>query len=314
MKKYFLTILLIIIGYSCSLTNKIGQSNKFQIEPCIDTTVIEDRPNLIVKTTQFLNGDSIKGRISKIEYFHDNLILKEINRDHMTSEYEGSVNGDYQYFYDKNKRLNFKYFIEYQSGDTTKYCREYFSNNRDYKELEYDFRRRLKSGMPHGDIIEEQDLTKERIWLYNTTRIYYYDENSNLVQLYQPIKDSVIYVQNKYTYKYQGIKLVEETSYLNDTLLYWIEKYEYKPDEIIMTHNNLKIEKGNPWIIPSYFKISKLDNDGNPIEIEEIDNNKNLMTRFLNYYDSNNRLVKMECFDKQNTLKVCHKILYEKLE
>jgi hypothetical protein len=314
MKKCLLTISIIIAVYSCSLTKKFGPSNKHQIEPCIDTTFITYKPNLIVTTQQFLNGDSIEGLISKIEYFHDSILVKEIYRGHMTSEYEGLGDGDYQYFYDKNKKLKFKYFIDYRSGDTTKYCCEYFINNRDYKELEYDLRRRLKTGMPHGDIIEEKDLTKERIWLYNTTRIHFYNENNNLIELYEPTKESDITIQNKYTFKYQGNKLVEEDSYLNDTTLYWTEKFVYKTDEIILTHDNLNIEKGNKWLIPFYIKITKLNKQGNPTSIEEIDNNKTLMTRFLNFYDSNNRLIKIECFDKQNNLKVCHKIHYEKIE
>jgi hypothetical protein len=309
-----MSIILILAGFSCKESSKIGQKYNKQLvtEPCIDTTVVEFKPNFIVKTKQFLNGDTLKWQLSKIEYFYDSLIIKEIYHNHMTSENNAFVDGEYQYFYDKNNRLKFKYYIESTSGDTTKSCYEYFNNNRDYNELVYDFKRRLKSGMPHGDIIEEDDLTKERIWLYNETITHFYDDSNNLIQLYQPIIDKDFIVQNKYTYKYQGNKLIEENSYLNDTVLYWTEKYEYKPDEIIMTHNNIK-EKNNKWIIPYYFEISKLDKYGNVIEIEEIDNNKKLMNRFLNSYDLKNRLIKMECFDNQNNLKVCHKLQYELL-
>lgn len=304
MTKYLLIIWLIFGGYSCNRAEKS--------EPQIDTTIVKYEPNRIVKTEQFMNSDSLKKRISKIEYYYDNLLIKEIYRHNWTSEYECSVDGDYQYFYDKNKKLKFKYFIELLSGDTVKYCYKYYDNGLDYDMLIYDFRKRLKAGKPHGDVIMPENLTEKRIWLYDKSWEYKFNKQGKLIQRYQPIKDNSITVQNKFTLKYIDNRLQEENSFLNDTCLTWTEKYEYHIDEIIMTHDNL--EKGGKWTIPIYYEITKQDKNGNIIVITELDEEKKLMRKYLKSYDDSNRLVRMECYDNHYKLRITHKLNYENVE
>jgi len=81
-----------------------------------------------------------------------------------------------------------------------------------------------------------------------------------------------------------------------------------------MTHFNHDLEKDNSWTLPFYREISKLDNNGNAIFIEKYDNKEVLMRQYINTYDNKNRLIKMECFDEKNTLKLSHKLLYEAFE
>ena len=80
-----------------------------------------------------------------------------------------------------------------------------------------------------------------------------------------------------------------------------------------MNHINHNIDKDNNWILPFYSEISKLDNNGNTLSIEEYDNKKTLMRKYINLYDKNNRLIKMECFDENNKLRVTHNLHYETL-
>ena len=107
--------------------------------------------------------------------------------------------------------------------------------------------------------------------------------------------------------------MIEENSFLNDTTLYYTEKFEYKNNEVTMNHVNHNLEKDNKWILPFYSEISKLDKNGNTVLIEKYDNKRILMRKYINLYDKNNRLIKMECFDKNDKLRVTHNLYYETL-
>jgi hypothetical protein len=311
MRQHLFTILILILIISCNEPKNNGNSS---LEPIADTIIVNLLPNRVVKTEQFTNGDSLKSKIAKEEYFNGSLIVKEVYRNYMTSEYDGFGDGEYQYFYNKEKKLIHEFYIESPSGDTVKSIYKYFKNSKDCHIYVYDFRRRLRSDMPHTDIIQEKDLTEKRIWLFNTMYINSYDKNDNLIRHYEPPKEFYYTNQNLYTYRYKGNKLIEEDSYLNDSILYWTEKYVYKKNEIIMTHDNLKRDKEDKWLLPFYIEITKLDNKGNAVNIEKYDNKEVLMRRYINAYDNKNRLVKMECFNEKNDLKLSHKLYYEAVQ
>ncbi len=308
MRQHLLTILILISFISC---NEPKNKSNSSLERLADTIIIDLLPNRVVKTLQFINGDSLKSKIAKEEYYNDRMIVKEVYRKYMTSEYDGYGDGEYQYFYNKEKKLILEYYIELPSEDTVMYRYQYFKNSRDCHVLAYDLRRRLKSGVPHGDIIQEEDLTERRIWLYDRMWINSYDKNDKLIRHFEPIKEFSITNQNLYTYKYKNNKLVEEKSFLNNSILYYSEIYEYKKNEILMTHYNHDLEKDNTWTLPFYHEITKLDNNGNAIIIEKYDNKELLMRRYINAYDNRNRLVKMECYDEKNDLKLSHKLFYD---
>ena len=308
MRHLLLTILVISIATSCSATKE--KDNRQTL--LSDTTCVDFKPNREVKTEQFLDGDSLKRKITRIEYYHDSLIVSETYRNYMTSECDGAGNGDYYYYYNKNKKLIRRDFIEQLSGDTVRQNYRY-PNNQSCNITVFDCRRRLKADMPHGDVITEDDKTTERIWLYNRTWTNMYNEKNKLIEHYEPIKNKSYTVQNRYTYKYENDRLIEENSFLNDTTLYYTETFEYKNNEVILNHVNHNIDKNNNWILPFYSEISKLDNNGNTILIEKYDNKRILMRKYINLYDRNNRLIKMECFDENNKLRVTHNLHYETL-
>lgn len=235
---------MLVLIIACNSPKERGNVN---LRPITDTLIVELKPNRLVKTKQFKDGDSLNITIAKEEYFYDNILIREIYRNYMTSEYDGRGDGEYQYFYNKEKKLIFEYYIESPSGDTVKNIYKYFKNSRDCHVLVYDYRRRLKKDMPHGDLITDEDLTEKRIWLYNTMWINTYDDKNRLIQHYIPIKDSSYTNQNRYTFRFEKDKLVEESSFLDDNKPYYSEKYEYNNDQIVMTHINF-----DNWPIPFY--------------------------------------------------------------
>jgi hypothetical protein len=308
MRHLLLTILVVSIATTCNATKEKDKNQAL----LSDTTFVDFKPNRVVKTEQFLNGDSLKPKITKIGYYHDSLIVRETYCNYMTSEYDGAGDGDYYYYYNKNKILVRRDFIEQSSGDTVRQNYRY-SNNHTCNITVYDCRRRLKTNMAHGDVISDEDLTTEKIWLYNKMWTNTYNENNKLIKHYEPIKDKSYTVQNRYIYKYDNDKLIEENSFLNDTIPYYTETFEYNKDKVIMNHVNHNMGKDNNWILPFYSEISKLDNNGNTILIEEYDNKRILMRKYVNLYDKSNRLIKMECFDENNKLRVTHNLHYETL-
>lgn len=308
MRQYLLVTLVLILTNACIESKDKGKVN---LELMTDTLIVELLPNRVVRTDQFINGDSLKSKISREEYFNDCLIVKEVYRNYMTSEYDGYGDGENQYFYNKGKKLILKYFIESSDGDTVKFSYQYFTNNRECNITVSDLRKRLKKNMPHGDVIEPEDLTEKRVWLFSTMWKNSYDKNNRLIQHYEPIKDNSNTNQNRYTYKYHKGELIEADSYINDSTLYWTEKYEYKENEIIMTNDNLKKESDGDWLLPFYIEITKLDQNKNKIIIEKYDNKRVLMRRYLNKYDEKNRLIKTDCFDEKNNLKLSQRLIYE---
>jgi len=308
MRHLFLTIIVILFATFCIATKE--KDNRQTL--LSDTTFVDFKPNRVVKTEQFLNVDSLNQKITKIEYYHDSIKVRETYRNYMTSEYDGAVNGDYYYYYNKNKRLIRRDLIEQPSCDTVRQNYRY-PNNQSCNITVFDCRRRLKANMPHGDLITEGDKTTERIWLYDRTWTNTYNEKNKLIEYYEPIKDKSYSAQNRYTYKYENDKLIEENSFLNDTTLYYTEKFEYKDNEVSMNHVNRNLEKDNKWILPFYSEILKLDKNRNIVLIEKYDNKRTLMRKYINLYDKNNRLIKMKCFDGNNKLRVTHNLHYETL-
>ncbi len=303
MKQYLLIMGIIFPVFICTANNKSKTINQ---EPFIDSSVVKYKPNRIVRTEQFLNSDSLKKSTSKIEYYYDSLILKEVYIYNWEDDVTRSPLGEYDYYYDKNKCLKFKYFIDAKSGDTLKYCYKYSSQNRNYSILIYDCKKRLRSDLPHTDIILSDDLTKERIWLYSKTYEYKFNNTGQLIQQYEPINDKSVYVQNNYTRKYKNNQLTEERSYLNDTILCWIKKYEYTNNEIIMIQTNPRRKT-----LPYSYSISQTDRNNNILTTETTDNNKKLMYRYIYSYDEKTRLILMKYFNYNNQLKLTHILHYE---
>jgi len=294
----------------CCINSKNNFSTKTELK--IDTIAIDLNPNQYNKTIQYINGDILNGKTAKEEFYFDTLLIKEVYKNYMTSEYDGYGDGEYQYFYNKDKKLIIKYYIESPSGDSTKYIFKYFSN-RDCEVTVYDFRKRLKSNMPHGDEIGPEDFNEYRTWFYKCKWINSFDENNKLIKHYEIKKNPSRTSQNLYIYKYQDNKLIVAKSFLNDSVLYWSEKYEYSHIEIKMIHNNVP-DKDNSWILPYYYEKTKLDNHGNDTLIEKYDDKKNMMRRYLKKYDSKNRLIRLECFNEKNILKLKHIIVYEMIK
>lgn len=306
MRHYLFAIFMLCTCCSCfnSKNNAITKS-----ELRTDTIAVDLSPNIYIKTIQYVDGDSLKGKVAKEQFYCDSILIKEVYKNYITSEFDGYGDGEYQYFYNKNKKMILKYFIESPSGDSIKYIYKYFTN-KDSEVTVYDFRRRLKPNMPHGDIIEPEDLTEKRIWLYDTKWINSYDGNNNLIRHYEINKNPSMTNQNLYTYKFSNNKLIETKSFINDSVLYWSEKYNYSGREINMIHDNIG-EKDNSWILPFYSEKIRLDNIGNKTMIERFDNKGKLMLRYENKYDLKNRLVKMECYNEESVLKLRHVISYE---
>lgn len=290
---------------SCNETKELNVKHTF----IPDKKIIDLKPNRIVKTYQFLKGDSTKKWIAKTEFWHDTLIVKEVYRNYMTSEFIGFGDGDYYYYYDKNRKLRRRDFVEKPSGDTVR--QEYKYHHNECKVFIYDCSRRLKLGMAHGDVVTEEDLTAKRIWLYNKMRIIKYDNKNRIIETYEPLKYDYYISQNRYTYRFEGDKLIEAKSFLNDTILYYTEKYKYQGDESIMNHFSYDEEKKCPLL--SYSETSRKDKNGNIIEVEKYDENKVLLRKDVKVYDNQNRLIKMESFDGNKTLKVSHLLYFEKL-
>lgn len=309
MAKYLLIIWLIFLGYSC---NRTGQSEsqsepqfELQSEPHIDTTVIKYEPNRVVKT-EHIGSDASKKSITKIEYYYDSLLTQEIYRSYQSSE--GSLLGDVtnQYFYDKYKKLKFRYSIDNYSKDTVKYCYRYYEDTSEYDAMLYSFKKRMINKLPSGHVVTPEDLTEKRIWVYDKFFRYNLNEQGKLIKWYLSAIDGSLKGQHETTLKYVDNRLQEISSFFNDTCVV-ITKYEYHGNKTIITYNDIKENSKKT-------KITKQDKNGNTVLVKEFDSKGKLLYKSSNFYDKNNRLVRMEYASGDNDRKFTHKVTYEDIK
>ena len=173
MKKVTLTLLaLLLIISSC---NKERNPKNFSSS---DTLIVDLTPNRKVIIQQFFDGDSLNIKTAKVDYYYNDIILKERYNGFMTSEYDGYADGEYQYYYNQKEKLLLEYYIESASGDTVKRIYRYSNDYRICTIWEYDLRKRLKSDRLHGDILDSSDFTQNRLWLFNEKWTKSFDSNS----------------------------------------------------------------------------------------------------------------------------------------
>lgn len=303
-------LLIPVVIFFLSACSKQNPKIRTTLAISSDTTILYFEPSLIVRTIQYLKEDSLNLMLVKEEFYSDSLLLKEIYcNNYMSSEYDGTTDAEYLYYYNKNKQLVLKYCVEsFWEGDTIKYQYQYYNGNTNCNILVSDCRRRLKNdSISHRCIVSDDNYTEERVWKYMTTITKKYQEGRLIEQL-EPIEREYNRKQNRYTYEYDGDKLLKKMSFLDNKIPYWTESIEYKKDTIKTTHVN-----HDSFPIPFYTEIQTLDTNGNVILLEKYDNNNLLMRRYRYTFDIDGRLVKMQCFNGKDELKVTHIITYKSI-
>lgn len=294
MHKYILILTTFVITIT-ACNNKNYNDVKSKATLSNDTIVHEFEPNRKVTTSQFLKSDSLNTKIVNIQYFSDSLILNDIYcNDYMSSEYDGTADAEYHYYYNNERKLLFKY--SYCWLDTSKYQCQYFNENNNCHILKYNYSGEINN-------VSHPDSAEDSIWVYASTFIERNDKLGNRLEYF----DSPNRI--RYTYKYANDKLIEEKSFINDNIPYWTENIEYKNDTIKRTHIN-----HDSFPIPSYTEFEVLDKNGNIISLEKYDDKNRLMRRYKYSFDSENRLIKMQCFNENDELKVTHTLTYELLK
>lgn len=307
MYKYVSIFLILFFNIACKFNNTEG--TKMTISA--DSLLFDFKPNLQITTQQYLGEDSLNLKIVKIAHYLDTLLLDEkYYNNYMSSEYDGTSDAEYLYYYNKNKQLVLRYTIEsFLRGDTVKYQYQYYNENNDCTILVSDCRRRLKNDSTFNrHMITEDDFTEERIWKYSKTIVEKHDEQGRLVEWTESAKEGYDKKQDRYTYEYEGDKPIKKTSFFNDNIPQCTETFEYKKDTIKIIST---IHDSSP--IPFYIEIETLDSLGNVISRDKYDDKNNLMRRHEYSFDLDNRLIKMQCFNGKHELKVTHKLVYKSL-